>query len=140
MRLFYLFFSFYNLLNFPPKEIFGLWKLQWQYKNHAKILSINKQVEVSGTKDVIIQGKTWDINFCKVKWQYQFINNTSSKSKKMSQDYTRISLNKVQKGYCIEEREMQRRDLRGKRWEVGLERRAAHEWMGERRNSKCGSI
>lgn len=67
-------------------------------------LSINKQVEVSGTKDVIIQGKTWDINFCKVKWQYQFINNTSSKSKKMSPDYARISLNKVQKGYCIEEK------------------------------------
>lgn len=60
----------------------------------------------------------------------------------MSQDYARLSLNKVQKGYCIEEREleMQRRDLRGKRWEVGLERWAAHEWMGERRNSKCGSI
>lgn len=44
-----------------------------------------------------------------------------------------VKYHKPQKHYCLAERKimMQRRDLRGRGLEVGLERWAALEWMGE---------
>lgn len=77
-------------------------------------------VRYSGTKnkDFIIQGKTRDINFGKVKWQYEF---------------TEVLLFSRKKNY------MHRRDLRGGRLEVYFEQWTRLKWKEERKNSKCGS-